>query len=112
MNDSIKPILIALDPACPIDSTALALIRDHGCVQVTEIYSGPNFTATEVQMSWEAWSRKVNDLNSQLLGPMVDRILGLVSEQALGAPKRKRWDQYGAYHRKQVKKWRKRLSLW
>ncbi len=60
-------------------------------------------TATEIQMMMAEGIKRnmgIQRAAERMLAPMVDRTM-----EILFGPKRKRWDRYGAYHRRQVKKW-------
>lgn len=65
-------------------------------------------TATEVEMRIAEQMPKF-DIARQALHGLSTRLLEGYTAAFLG-PRRKRWDQFGAYYRRQLKKWRKRNS--
>lgn len=104
MSDEFKPIFIVCD-AGDIDHTAIArMLGDQ--MQHVMVVTEPPITATEIRMRMEESMRgPLARLQERLLKPLFDRTFDI----ALG-PRRKSWDQYGAYHRRQLKKWRKRQA--
>lgn len=69
-------------------------------------------TAVEMKAQLQAGYARTTFMTERfrflLLSPMIDAVT-----KALGgrpSPKWKRWDQYGAYHKRQMKKWSKQLT--
>lgn len=70
-----------------------------------------SYTAAEVAMQLE--QSRVNFLpvqkaTDELMTALVSHAVGRILDIINGKPLPKRWDQYHAYYRRQVKKWQKR----
>lgn len=67
-------------------------------------------TASEIEARMVEGQRQIEALAERYrchaLDPLIDEVFG----RLCGAPRRRRWDQFGAYHRRQMKKWSKRMS--
>ena len=68
-------------------------------------------TAAEIQMLQEEGIKRhaatLDRIRNRMLLPLIDWTL----VRACGGPRRKRWDKFGAYHRRQIKKWLKKNRL-
>lgn len=68
-------------------------------------------TATEIQMLQEQGIKRqaaiLDQIRNKWLVPMIDWTFVRIC----GGPRRKRWDKFGAYYRRQLKKWMKKNKL-
>lgn len=87
VSPNLAPMMIDVDLAAGRDFTATALLETQ--------------RVGYARMAW-MW----DGIASRMLAPLIDRVY----ELALGAPRRRRWDLHGAYHRRQLKKWRKQQA--
>lgn len=103
------PIFIGMDPANGRDFTVVMRMIERGVFEVLSVppdmLATRSSTADEILAKYAAGERMLIDLAR---GHGKTSAARAWARLVFPMPRRRKWDQYGAYYRRQLKKWSKR----